>query len=520
MLPSQHWARDFAVQSEHIDYLLNLLLEEETPLTSRQLARILVQKRLDEESARIRDQFSDTMVYNPSHSYKKGNRVLFSEFDYAPAIVKKVRAGDNEEYGDFKVISVQFEGQKTNREFAAALETEHKLSTQAGDIEQLIASMDYLTTDDVMAEVGDRIVADLDARLRETEALTNVAGQWFPRDLILELNDGHLNLVEAVLDLAEGGPLPTDVILDQIGGLGDYPMSLQVFSMNYTLNRNERFVEVGPAGEILWYLARMAPAEVHQVPPSLQYTPVEYDRALLTDEMLALEAELADELSALPVVKGATKGTVTLIYPHRRAGTLPLNARIMDIFPSATTSHIWITLVDAEDGEEFTGWVIPEKRYVSGLEPLYQKYRVPIGAYVTVSKGDSTDRIDVHFNTYKARSEWVRLMEPRGDSLRFEDKQRSIGIDYDDLMILGIDDLEAIDQFIKTVQNQKKTLTGLLRMLIPELGRMTPQGTAHVATIYSAVNVLRRYPPGPIMATLEVNPDFEYVGGHYWKRSD
>ena len=520
MLPSQHWALDFAVQTDNIDYLINLLLEEETPLTSHQLARILVENRLAEESAKIKEQFSGAMVYNPAHSYKKGNRILFSEFDYAPATVKKVRAGANEEYGDFKVISVLFEGHRKTREFAAAFEAEHRLSSQVGDIKQLIQSMDYLTTDDIMAQVGDRIVADLHSRLRETEALTNVAGQWFPRDLILELNDGHLNLVEAVLDLAQGGPLPTDVILDQIGGIGDYPMSLQMFSMNYTMNQNDHFVEVGPVGEILWYLARMAPAEVRQVPASLQYDPVEYDRSLLTEEMLALETDLGDELSSLPEVEGVTEGTVTLIYPHRRAGTLPLNTRVMNIFPSATTSHIWITLVDDQDGEEYTGWVIPEKRYVYGLGPLYQKYQVPIGAYVTVSKGDSNDRINIRFNTYKARSEWVRLMEPRGNNFHFEDMQRSIGINYDDLMILGIDDLDAIDQFIKTIQSHKKSLTGLLRMLIPELGRMTPQGTAHFATIYSTVNVLRRYPPGPIMATLEANPDFEYVGGHYWKLSD
>jgi hypothetical protein len=520
LLPSQHWARDFAVQTTDIDYLINLLLEKETPLTSHQLARILVENRLAEESAKIKEQYSGAMVYNPTHSYKKGNRVLFSEFDYAPATVKSVRAGANEEYGDFSVIAVQFEGNKTTREFAAAFEAEHKLGSAVGDIEQLIQTMDYLTVDDVMAEVGEQIIADLDSRLRQTEALTSVAGQWFPRDLILELNDGHLNLVEAVLDLAEGGPLPTDVILDQIGRIGDYPISLQSFSMNYTLNQDDRFAEVGPAGEILWYLSRMAPKEARQAPAYLQYSPVEVDRGLLTKEMLALEADLGDELSSLPVVKDVTEGTITLIYPHRRAGTLPLNDRVMSIFPSATTAHIWITLVDAQDGEEYTGWVIPKERYVLGLGPLYEKYQVPIGAYVSVSKGDTHDKIAVRFRTHKARSEWVRLMEPRGEQFRFEDKQRSIGIEYDDLMILGIDDLDAIDEFIKTAKTHKKSLSALLRMLIPELGRMSPQGTAHFATIYSTVNVLRRYPPGPIMATLEASPDFENVGGHYWKLSD
>ena len=50
--------------------------------------------------------------------------------------------------------------------------------------------------------------------------------------------------------------------------------------------------------------------------------------------------------------------------------------------------------------------------------------------------------------------------------------------------------------------------------------RFSPQGAVHAKTIYSAVNVLRRVPPGPILATLASNPDFEYVGNHYWKLSE
>ena len=35
--------------------------------------------------------------------------------------------------------------------------------------------------------------------------LVVLAGQWFPRALLLDVNEGHLVLAEAVLDLAEGG---------------------------------------------------------------------------------------------------------------------------------------------------------------------------------------------------------------------------------------------------------------------------------------------------------------------------
>jgi hypothetical protein len=177
-------------------------------------------------------------------------------------------------------------------------------------------------------------------------------------------------------------------------------------------------------------------------------------------------------------------------------------------------------LVDGQDDEEYTGWVVPSARYVFGLASFYRKHHLPIGAYVTVTPGKTPDRFRIDFTAYRARTEWIRLIQPKGDQIYFENSKRSIGADYDDLMIMGIDELEALDAVIQVVQQQRKSLTAIIRMVLPALGKLTPQGTAHVKTIYSAVNVLRRCPPGPIMATLEANPDFANVGGHYWKLRD
>jgi len=154
------------------------------------------------------------------------------------------------------------------------------------------------------------------------------------------------------------------------------------------------------------------------------------------------------------------------------------------------------------------------------LGKLYAKHALPIGAQVTVKRGDTPEKFVIQFEAYKPRTEWIRLILPKGDSFQFENSKRAIGADYDDLMVLGIDDLEALDTTLTTIRKQRRTLASLLMMIIPALGKLTPQGTAHIKTIYSTINVLRRCPPGPIMAILEANPDFENVGGHYWKLSD
>jgi hypothetical protein len=101
--------------------------------------------------------------------------------------------------------------------------------------------------------------------------------------------------------------------------------------------------------------------------------------------------------------------------------------------------------------------------------------------------------------------------------LQFENHKRSIGAEYDDLMILGADDLKAVDALWMSTTQPRKALPDLLQDLLSELARLTPQHTVHAKTLYSAVNVLRRCPPGPIFAALVAQPGFEHVGGPYWR---
>jgi hypothetical protein len=87
-------------------------------------------------------------------------------------------------------------------------------------------------------------------------------------------------------------------------------------------------------------------------------------------------------------------------------------------------------------------------------------------------------------------------------------------------MLLGIDELQPVEALAQNMTQSRRTLAAILKALIPPLARLSPQNVAHIKTIYAAVNVLRRTPPGLLMATLNANPDFEDVAGVYWKLSD
>src|SRR5690606_34844115 len=122
-------------------------------------------------------------------------------------------------------------------------------------------------------------------------------GRWFVRALLTNVNVGHLNLAEAVLEISEGGPLPPEEIMPHLELGDDVPLETQVFSLNEAMLKDDRFDEVAPRGKVGWYLRRMEPAQVREVPERLIYQPAPYDAVVLTEELRILIGELDDEWS-------------------------------------------------------------------------------------------------------------------------------------------------------------------------------------------------------------------------------
>lgn len=520
-MPSHHWAKNFTVTNDDLEYLSGILLEKETPLKIDILARELVERRLQQEADALSKRFKDVRMYMPALSYAVGEKIMFPELDHALGTVNGVRPGANPNYGNFQVIQVSFDDDRLpTKEFATEF-ANHRLN-DASENGHVLPGANELTADEIMASSKAVIIHALEKALRADPELVSVAGRWFPRSLMLDVTSGgQLHLAEAVLDVADGGPMTTDELIEQVGGLGKAPHELQVFSMNYGLSQDDRFDEVGPVDTVLWFLRRLEPPEVLTTPTLLQYSPLDYDPALLSEETRQLITEIDDEWSDFGSDdEELEEAQITINYPHRRSGTLPLNANMRAIFPTARrTPRVFVTLIDAQDGEEFFGWVVRQERYVYGLKELFRKHRLPVGAILNISHAEEPGKIQIEFNAHKPRTEYVPLIAPKDGRLLFEYDRRSIGAEYDDLMVLGTDDLAAIDTFYQETQKARRSLNSILHNLVTELSRTSPQGTVHAKTLYSATNVLRRLPPEPIFAALVSNPDFEHVGNNYWRLS-
>jgi hypothetical protein len=78
-------------------------------------------------------------------------------------------------------------------------------------------------------------------------------------------------------------------------------------------------------------------------------------------------------------------------------------------------------------------------------------------------------------------------------------------------MIVADNDPAAIDELRARLAGVE--LAALVDQIVPELTKLNPQGTAHAKSIYSAVNIVRRCPPGPICYELVNNRRFRDVGG-------
>ena len=513
MPPADIASYPFTIEDAEIDALQHLLLERGQPLSTVELALALIENRYQHEEERARAIYQDCTTYDPAGSYEIGERLLFSAEDNAIGEIIGERAGQNEELGDFRVLQLQFEDGK-QREYAASLTTAHTLN-RAGN-QPLFVDSDADRAANLLAARSETILPALAQRLRENGQLAQGGDAWFPHDLLLEINAGQLQLLEAVLQLDGGGPLRSEDLLVRSGeAKGDFN-PLLIFSLNVALREDERFTEVGPAGYVLWHLTRMLPAESRALNQLLRYTPAaSANLPDLNGDMRECIRELDDEWSATEPAATADSATLTLTYPHRRAGTLPLNSSLRGLFPQSRNNHcIWMSFVDGKDGENYPGWIWQESRYVLGLAPFFRKHLVPIGAYILLHQTEEPTHLKVDYIAYNERSENVRLAEPRDDHLIFSEQRRPIGVAYDDLMIFGIDDLAGLDRV--AAATNKQPLAQLLRDLAGALSVLTPQGAIHFKTLYSAANLLRRVPPAPLCAALLTSEDFRSVGGNYW----
>ncbi len=512
ILSSDYW-KNLQITPQDVEFLHNHLFETETPLTTRELVTVLIHERNRAERQALQQRRqAGGKVYFPKESFQTGDGVVFPFLKWKHGKVVNVRPGNNPELGEFDVLTVEMED-GAERLFAARLAA-HALNDQP-----VTEEGDDFDPDAILRSYGALLEKKLEAALSGQEDIVRIAGRWFPRALLVDVNVGHLNLAEAVLDMAGGEPLPTSALLKDVSLPDGVNPKLAEFSLNLALQEDGRFDEVGPAGEVLWCLYRLEPQEVREVPLHLRYAPIEYDRSVLSEEMIALERQLDDELSDVDAEDGVERRevTISLIYPHLRAGTLPLSNRVRSLFPTAYESpRVRFTLVDGKTGQKMPGWVVRENKYVYGLQNWYKAHGLMPGSLINIRKGEKPGEVVIEAKTQRSTKDWVRTVIVGADGgVVFAMLKQPISAEFNDRMAYAIPSFEAVDQLWKKEAN--RPFDQLVMKMAREISKLTPQGHVHAQELYAAVNIVRRVPPAPLFALLATRPEITHVGDLHFR---
>lgn len=513
------WRDQFDVTEEDIEFLYNLLQDTQGPQTLTQLATALIDEYLRREEAKIRTELSKGAVYTPKEQFEVGQTIVFPALEFAVGEVIGVRDGHNPEFGEFKVIKVELEDGQ--REFASNLAS-HRLNQGNGnsalDQDALLSGLEIYSLYE--EEINDSVLFALEEGDRSDD-FVEVDGSWLLADMLAEVHVGYLNIAEAMIEV-QGKPTKTSQLLTEIELDSSVNPVMRTISLDHALSNDERFDRVAGNGENMWFLRRLEPEPVLNTPALLRYETIPYNRALLSVELLQIEWELDDEwgesglTSEIPRVVPTI--TITLTYPHWRYGTLPLNGRTVNFFPGTAKSKSVVTLVDGRWGTRYTGWVLHDQRYVYGLSKWYEDHALPVGAYITLERTNNANEIIVDYRTRRAKREWARIAsaDPDHKGLRFEMNKVQVACEYDEYLIVAEQDREPIDALRRLFQNNSIDFNLIVEAIVLELIKLNPQGTVHAKSIYSAVNMLRRTPPGPVFYALISNRKFRDVGNGFF----
>lgn len=154
---------------------------------------------------------------------------------------------------------------------------------------------------------------------------------------------------------------------------------------------------------------------------------------------MLLEREISDELSDLESAEFIQSVTFTLLYPHRLLGTLPMNATVSNLLPLGQSPRQIFTLRDAETNEDIQVWVVKEGRYIYGLKDWFEKNKILVGSYISISKGAEDNILILDYERRRPIREDIRLASVVDGRVHFELQRRAISCGYDDLQVIGTD---------------------------------------------------------------------------------
>ena len=143
------------------------------------------------------------------------------------------------------------------------------------------------------------------------------------------------------------------------------------------------------------------------------------------------------------------------------------------------------------------------------------------GSPVRIRHGEKPGEVIVQAEVRHPNREWVRTVLVGSDGgTVFAMLKQIVASGVDERMAVAVPDLEALDQVWLRVQKERVPFERIVVNTVRELAKLNPQSHVHASELYAAINIVRRCPPGPILALLASRPWFVHVGDLHFRFDD
>jgi hypothetical protein len=141
-------------------------------------------------------------------------------------------------------------------------------------------------------------------------------------------------------------------------------------------------------------------------------------------------------------------------------------------------------------------------------------HQLPVGAFITLERTPTSNEVVVDFRTRRPKREWARIAQADlpNTRLTFEMNKVNVACEYDEYMIVAEQNPQDLDALREQTERLALSTIDLVAQITPELVKLNPQGTVHAKSVYSAINIVQRTPPGPVFYALISNRRFRDVG--------
>lgn len=513
---SETYWNNFSVNDQDVERVYAFMLERGDAAPTIDLARIVIAARAHEEQERRARLSSEAHLYQPKNVYEPGQRLIFSGSKDVEGTVTQVRPSDNARLAPFQVLRVTF-ADGLSREYASGYDAPHPLN----ELKPIATGAADESPEEIYARFGVNIERALTTRLRADKEFVEQDNKWLLRDTLTNIDEFGLNIIEAAIEQNNTAMTTFELarVLRNDAGMNldleDAKRDTTLFSLNYALTRDERFVDAGPDDETRWYLNRLMPAEVLATPRSLQFASGLTIDENLPPELETILSEIQDDNNEDTLAEGpAAPVNLVLTYPHRRAGSLPFTRGVRALFPAANKPML-VTLVD-EYNVRIPVWVVPDENYVFGLKNWYDKHKMNPGALLELLPRDEPLSASIRFQPRReGKSLWVRTAKVENMRLTFGTTPRPVAFKYDEEMLIVAEDQNGLDRLAASNYGDRP-LEQLLLEVFPELIKLGGGSSVHAKTLYSAVNFAKRVGARAVFSALMNGSAFSFTSGGYF----